>query len=315
MNDQPTADVGSAQASAPEVGVAVPAELSRVFPPAEPERKRPGKISDRLFTRQLDYTRDVISFLVRRQVFPAKAPEVLAGLAALGTLHYSPNGRAASVEEWQNLYAVSQEFVSQLPSEMVATFSIWRQRKFFGFFPVIFSLIGFLALVGTYLNKAYAEPNSELYWFVTLISVLSWTCALGGLGTSAFFGTSLLAQLASVSHNDQAKLKEITDNNYLRTRLMIGILFASVLGLPFGYSSLNRASSSLYSDVIWDDNLLTTIMHIMAPFLLGFSTTLVLSILDRIIEGIRTILGVGQTVQAAAAPVTVVTVAGGPATP
>jgi len=236
-------------------------------------------------------------------------------LAALGTLHYSPNGRAASVEEWQNLYAVSQEFVSQLPSEMVATFSIWRQRKFFGFFPVIFSLIGFLALVGTYLNKAYAEPNSELYWFVTLISVLSWTCALGGLGTSAFFGTSLLAQLASVSHNDQAKLKEITDNNYLRTRLMIGILFASVLGLPFGYASLNRASSSLYSDVIWDDNLLTTIMHIMTPFLLGFSTTLVLSILDRIIEGIRTILGVGQTVQAAAAPVTVVTVAGGPATP
>ena len=147
--------------------------------------------------------------------------------------------------------------------------------------------------------------------------MLSWTFALGGLGTSAFFGTSLLAQLASVSHNDQAKLKEITDNNYLRTRLMIGILFASVLGLPFGYSSLTRASASLYSDVNWDDNLLTTIMHIMAPFLLGFSTTLVLSILDRIVEGIRTILGVGgqNFQQPAAAPVTVATVAGGPATP
>jgi hypothetical protein len=134
------------------------------------------------------------------------------------------------------------------------------------------------------------------YYFIGLAAVLSWTCALGGLGTSAFFGTSLLAQLASATCNDQAKLKEITDT-YLRTRLMIGILFAFVLGLPFGHLSLDTASTSLFKDVVWNPELFTTILHILAPCLLGFSTALVLSILERLIEGIKTTFGVGQPIQ------------------
>ena len=61
--------------------------------------------------------------------------------------------------------------------------------------------------------------------------------------------------------------------------LMIGILFAFVLGLPFGHLSLVTASTSLFQDVVWNAELFTTMLHILAPFLLGFSTTLVLSIL------------------------------------
>jgi hypothetical protein len=38
-------------------------------------------------------------------------------------------------------------------------------------------------------------------------------------------------------------------------------------------------------------------LHILAPFLLGFSTALVLAILERLIEGIKTTLGVGQATQ------------------
>jgi hypothetical protein len=255
----------------------------------------PPKLRDRLFIRELNYTRDLVTFLIRKQVLPAKPPDVLAGLAALGSVHYSPFGRAASVEEWQKLYSISHEFASQLPLEMATTFSVWRLRKFFSLIPLIFFIIGIVALEAAYL-KGYAA-NSGWYYFISLLDVLSWTCALGGLGTFAFFGTSLLSQLASATGTDQAKLKEITDNNYLQTRLMIGILFAFVLGLPFGYSSLDAASGSLYTNVRWDENLVTTIAHIMAPFILGFSTTLVLAILDRLIDGIRTVLGVGQATQ------------------
>jgi hypothetical protein len=100
-----------------------------------------------------------------------------------------------------------------------------------------------------------------------------------------------------VAGNDQAKLKEITDDTYLQTRLMIGILFAFVLGLPFGHLSLVTASTSLFKDVVWSAELFTTMLHILAPFLLGFSTALVLSILERLIEGIKTTLGVGQPIQ------------------
>jgi hypothetical protein len=211
-------------------------------------------------------------------------------------MRYSPGGRAASEEEWRKLYAISRGLASELPLEIATAFSIWRLRTFFGLFPLIFLIMGIAALETTYL-QGYAASSSGWYYFVGLAAVLSWTCALGGLGTSAFFGTSLLAQLASASANDQAKLKEITDYTYLQTRLMIGILFAFVLGLPFGHLSLATASTSLYEDVVWNAELITTMLHILAPFLLGFSTALVLAILERLIEGIKTTLGVGQPIQ------------------
>jgi hypothetical protein len=221
---------------------------------------------------------------------------ILANLAALGSMRYSRAGRAASEEEWRKLYAISPGLASALPLEIATAFSIWRLRTFFGLFPLIFLIMGIAALEATYL-QGYAATSSGWYYFIGLAAVLSWTCALGGLGTSAFFGTSLLAQLASATGNDQAKLKEITDYTYLQTRLMIGILFAFVLGLPFGHLSLDTASGSLFKDVAWNAELFTTMLHILAPFLLGFSTALVLAILERLIEGIKTTLGVGQPIQ------------------
>ena len=264
--------------------------------PQPENQSNPAKVSDRLFIQQLDYTRSLVTFLIRRQALPDKPPDVLANLAALGSMRYSRVGRAASEEEWRKLYAISPGLASALPLEIATAFSIWRLRTFFGLFPLIFLIMGIAALEATYL-QGYAATSSGWYYFIGLAAVLSWTCALGGLGTSAFFGTSLLAQLASATGNDQAKLKEITDYTYLQTRLMIGILFAFVLGLPFGHLSLDTASGSLFKDVAWNAELFTTMLHILAPFLLGFSTALVLAILERLIEGIKTTLGVGQPIQ------------------
>ena len=47
---------------------------------------------------------------------------------------------------------------------------------------------------------------------------------------------------------------------------MIGILFAFVLGLPFGHLSLITASESLFKDVVWDTELFTTMLHILAAY-------------------------------------------------
>jgi hypothetical protein len=264
--------------------------------PQPENQSSPAKIRDRLFIQQLGYTRSLVTFLIRRQALSDGPPDVLANLAALGSMRYSPAGRTASEEEWRKLYAISHGLASALPLEIATAFSIWRLRTFFGLFPLIFLIMGIAALEATYL-QGYAASSSGWYYFIGLAAVLSWTCALGGLGTSAFFGTSLLAQLASATGNDQAKLKEITDYTYLQTRLMIGILFAFVLGLPFGHLSLDTASASLYEDVVWNAELFTTMLHILAPFLLGFSTALVLAILERFIEGIKTTLGVGQPIQ------------------
>jgi hypothetical protein len=134
----------------------------------------PAKISDRLFIQQLDYTRGLVTFLIRRQALPEKSPDVLANLAALGGMRYSPAGRAASEEERRKLYAISRGSASELPLEIATAFSIWRLRTFFGLFPLIFLLMGIAALEATYL-KGYAVEGSGWYYFIGLAAVLSWT--------------------------------------------------------------------------------------------------------------------------------------------
>src|SRR5436309_8636817 len=76
------------------------------------------KIGDRLFIQQLDYTRSLVTFLIRRQALPEKSLDVLANLAALGGMRYSPAGRAASEEERRKLYAISRGSASELPLEI-----------------------------------------------------------------------------------------------------------------------------------------------------------------------------------------------------
>jgi hypothetical protein len=252
-----------------------------------------AKISDRLFIQQIGYTRSLVIFLIRRQALPGKLTDVFANLAALGALRYSRAGRAVTEEEWRKLYAISHDLTSELPLDVVTAFGIWQLRTYFVLCPVIFLIMAIVAVSVPYF-QGYLAAGSGWYYFLGIVAVLLWTCTLGGLGTSAFFGTSLLAQLASAPGNDQPKIKEITDSAYLQTRLMIGIMFAFVIGLPFGHLSLATASASLYGDVSWNNEIYITILHILAPFLLGFSTALVLAILERLIEGIKTILGFGQ---------------------
>jgi hypothetical protein len=91
-------------------------------------QSNPPRISDRLFIQQLGYTRSLVTFLIRRQALPGTSPDVLANLAALGSMRYSPAGRAASEEEWQKLYAISHGLASKLPLEIATAFSIWRLR-------------------------------------------------------------------------------------------------------------------------------------------------------------------------------------------
>lgn len=263
-------------------------------------------MGNRLFIQQLHYTRDIIIFMLRRQQVPVKNTEIVSDF---GTRYYFPGARRATRFEWEQLYQVSDQLNGQLTLKMVPNFAIWRLRKFFGFYPLIYlaTAATCLLIVSTYGIDNGTISLVRLPPFFEVLLVLAWTCALGGLGVSAFFGTSLLTQLAAsrsqstavapsgqISGTDNRNLRELTDNNYLRTRVMVGILFSFVLGLPFGYLSLMTACQALVERVEWDSHLIDAVTHIMAPFILGFSTTVVLAVLERIVEGVRTILGVQQ---------------------
>lgn len=269
-------------------------ERSSSATPAEALGAR--RIADKLFVDQLNYVRDVIDFLIRRQVDLSKQSEDLNALAALGTVRYSRRGQPANQQDWKNLYQLSHSFISQLTDDRATSFAVWQTRGFYGLLPFAFFVGALIALALTFFTPRIINPAAPdirgLESVGRFVSILLWTCSLGGLGVSAFFGTSLLTQLASENGTNAAKWKErITDKNYLRTRLTLGILFAFVIGLPFGFSSLWAASETLWQPPA-SDKMLNLLLQILAPFLFGFSTTLVLAVLERVIEGIRTTLGV-----------------------
>src|ERR1700685_2185618 len=95
-------------------------------------------IADKLFVNQLDFTRDLIVFLIRRQVDLGKQQEDWNALAALGTVRYSPRGTAATPEDWRQLYTISHDFLAELKDENATSFAIWQTRGIYSILPIAF---------------------------------------------------------------------------------------------------------------------------------------------------------------------------------
>ena len=75
-------------------------------------------------------------------------------------------------------------------------------------------------------------------------------------------------------------------------RLILGGLFAVILGVPFAYDSFHKFGHDflmLNQSMEMTDSLL-----LLLPLALGFSTPLALSILGRVIQSVRTFFGLGD---------------------
>jgi hypothetical protein len=254
------------------------------------------KISDRLFVAQLKHTKQLIYFLLRRQVDLSKSDADFAALSSLSNIKYSVHGQSPSQTDWRNLYVLSHNFTMQLNNAgLVNSFAIWQTRAIYGVLPFSFIVSALIALALAFFNPKilWLTEMNEWDWISFFIAIFLWTFSLGGLGVSAFFGTSLLSQLGSTNTTDAVR-ERITDINYLRARLALGILFAFVVGLPFGFSSFAQAYKAVTTTIMPLSTYPTVMTRILAPFLFGFSTTLVLGILDRVVDGIRGMLGIAK---------------------
>jgi hypothetical protein len=112
----------------------------------------------------------------------------------------------------------------------------------------------------------------------------------GALGSAAFVYVNALSIQVDPTVN-------VISIALIRMRLLLGALFALMLALPFGlasFHSLSKSLTSLSSNIdIKEGSLL------LLPFLLGFSTPLVLSILNRMVVSIQAFFGVQERSDAA----------------
>ena len=176
-----------------------------------------------------------------------------------------------------------------------------------------------IALGLDHFSQYFVDEKHNYTWTggtVDLLANMLWILALGGLGTCGYLGTSLMSEsrriMARISSLPNTALPntagmdgsatpivseiDLTDANLITTRVVIGILFSFILCLPAYKGNLHAiimgATGGASDDVSNPQNLAKDFALTLLPFILGFSTTLVLTVMERFVTAIGSLFGI-----------------------
>jgi hypothetical protein len=259
--------------------------------PFEPAAAR-HRICDKQFMDDVTQLKDLRSYMIRQAKIPGTGT---IELGDLNLLTYDKKGRPATGGEWEALEHLNSGLYQHLPEHD-------RRRFLYGQIPqfVIRTAggLGLIALgslvvaVGTILQDA---QFNKLWVFSCF---LTWVAALGGVGSIAFIGMNALAVQEDATF-------DITNQKLIGLRVVLGALFAVVLTLPFGFASFQSFLFHLFdsSDQAPPSELALKSVLLLLPFILGFSTTLVILILNQFVEAVQSFFGKKSGAATAGAPV------------
>ncbi|WP_305987465.1 hypothetical protein [Roseibium sp. MMSF_3544] len=251
-------------------------------------------IVDAKFNKDLETLRSLHSFLIRE----AKSLPENFSLGMLNTLKTGgpgDKGRSPTAEEWQAIEKKTQVLFAQLTdadrkrflaSQMpnfLPKIAVWLVAISIG--SMIMSVVmAELPLFGVGVNGAFM-----VFFF------LLWLMSLGAIGSAAFIGFNAISVSSDITF-------DISDSRFIVQRIVLGALFALFFTLPFGFheflsfakslstAALNRATVPTQSELAFTNQSLLLIM----PFVLGYSTSLVILILNRMISSASTLFGAGE---------------------
>ena len=200
---------------------------------------------------------------------------------ALNQLQYGDSGRPPTVEEWDLLDARSQTLGSYLDDQLRSRFQLRQTANLIAWLPIFFIVIALFSLV----SATVASDRPTL-----LLAYLFWTICLGGLGAIAFLSVNALSIQTDVTF-------DLADKSLLAVRIVLGSFLGLVLSIPFGFDgfvafceSMRRAAPSTEtSNTIVSVRLQAALL--LLPFIVGFSTSLVILILKRFVESIAVFFG------------------------
>jgi hypothetical protein len=124
-----------------------------------------------------------------------------------------------------------------------------------------------------------------------LVFYLIWTACLGSLGALSSIGMNALSIQDDVTF-------DISNSGLTALRVILGALFAVVLDLPLGYNAFFNFCNTIAfpvagSTVIANpsSSAIEQIVLLLAPFVLGFSTSTVIMILNQLVDAVQSLFG------------------------
>ncbi len=255
-------------------------------------------ISDRRFAGQLETIQRLKQFLFDEQVLfhPDNLENI--DLGSLNRLKYDAGGRLPTEAEWKALDQKLASLAPLLTPTLRRKLRIRELHFFFKTIPIVFISITIIATFALLLLMTVPPASRGSYFFLApyMLALLIWTLAQGTLGACAFLSVSATADM--VKENSVSNVLyptiDVTDDNNLSIRIILGALFSLLVALPIAGRSV-----VIIFDAFTEDHPLPAAqdwISVLVPFLFGFSTALVLAIFNRIIAGISSLFGIsGET--------------------
>jgi hypothetical protein len=250
----------------------------------KPIPDRTFAISDETFCRYLARLRQLQEFLYQEAVPIHTDDAAMLELGDLSGLHFHPEGRMPTAEEWNKVGRRTQTIFLILTPVLRRKFLMggtpwmitWLPLYFLGL--AVFSLVFALVVMG-----AVGWPDYLLF-----VVYVVWLASLGAIGASASIGMNALSIQDDITF-------DLTNMRLMSLRIALGALFGVVLSLPFGYPEFVLFCKAAWKPgVFFDPNagvLTKQAIFLLLPFILGFSTSLVIQVLTQLVEAVQTFLG------------------------
>lgn len=201
-------------------------------------------------------------------------------LRGLNSLFYLEGGRRCSDDEWDEVSQKLQTLYSYLTQEQNRRFKFSLAAPSLRILPVVLVVLAV---------AFFTLPALIKYEEMILLSFVGWTVTLGGLGSMAFILVNALGIEVDATI-------DVTNSDLTRFRVLLGTLFSVVLTLPFVFRYYASFVDELFNATASVD--VQQALMLLLPFLFGFSTSLVLTILNRMMESVQTFFGVSAKASA-----------------
>jgi hypothetical protein len=204
----------------------------------------------------------------------------LLSFGRLNHLRRDEKGRLPTIDEWEQLDKHSQRLFGYLDAELRKRFELSQTANLIAGLSALFIVVALLSLVGAIFA---VERNVVLL----LGCYCFWTACLGANGAIAFLSMNALSIQTDVTF-------DLTNNSLLAVRIALGALLGVVLSIPFGFYGFITFCESIARGIAAPSAAnfgLGGALPLLLPFILGFSTSLVILVLNRFVESITVFFG------------------------
>jgi hypothetical protein len=258
------------------------------------------RINDEHFMSDLTRLRELRSFLIQEAVGVNAADGGTLDFGRLNLLrrNYLPDnmGRDPTEEEWEQVERHTRILFGLLTPALQRRFVLGAIPSMLAWLPLALTLAALAALI-----LAIVSYKTDLLHLGStgadiLPFYLIWLMAIGAI---AFIGMNALSVQDDITF-------DLTNRRLIVMRIVLGALFGLVLTLPFGlhgFLDFCRAVVDGKGDTNPAEAPAVTAQAAMLvmPFIFGFSTSLVILILNRFVDAVQGFFGRGSGTTAAAA--------------